>query len=47
MFLLAVAGFAISVLIALGEAYYERDWPRDTFKFVVMFGLVLIMFAAA
>lgn len=34
--------FVISVFIAAMEAWYERDWPRDTFKFMLIFGAILV-----
>lgn len=40
--MIAFALFAISVLISLGEVYYERDWPRETFRYVVIFGAILL-----
>jgi hypothetical protein len=27
---------AITGIIALSEAYYERDWPRDTGKYFMI-----------
>jgi hypothetical protein len=41
MILVVLGGLLISVLISIGEAVYERDWPRDTFKYVLLFGLIL------
>jgi hypothetical protein len=38
----AIAFFALTVAFAIGEAACERDWPRETFKWVVIFGLILI-----
>ena len=32
--------FGISVLLALVETYCERDWPRFSFYYVVVFGIV-------
>jgi hypothetical protein len=31
-----VAFTALTFLICCGEAFYERDWPRETFKFFAM-----------
>lgn len=40
LFFLAV--FLFCGLIAAGESYYERDWPRDTGKFAVFAGILLL-----
>jgi hypothetical protein len=32
LFLLGIAGLFFGLLLPLGEAYFERDWPRSTFK---------------
>jgi hypothetical protein len=35
--------FGFSVLLALAEIYNERDWPRCSFRYVLIFGAVLAM----
>lgn len=40
LFFLAV--FLFCALIALGESYYERDWPRDTGKFALIAAILLL-----
>lgn len=48
MVLVALVLFALSVLISLGEVYFEWDagegvtFPRETFRFVVIFGAILL-----
>jgi hypothetical protein len=39
--LVAILCLAISVLFSLAQAIMERDWPRETFKYVVIFGIIL------
>lgn len=41
MVLVAGVLFGAAVLISLNEALEEHDWPRDTFKFVILSGIVL------
>ena len=41
MVMVAFVTFALSLLISVGEAICERDLPRDTFKFVIITGIVL------
>ena len=43
MILIAIIGLLVSVFLACAEAAYERDWPRDTFKYVLAFIVVLIL----
>lgn len=43
MVLVALFAFALSVVISIAEAVIEKDWPRDTFKFVVIFGVALLL----
>ncbi len=43
MLMIALGMLAITILISVGEAYYERDWPRDTIKFVVMALALVVM----
>jgi hypothetical protein len=40
--LFAVAAFAISVLLAIGEAAYKRTWPKATGVFVALFAVLLM-----
>ncbi|HTV09608.1 MAG TPA: hypothetical protein VMD97_11240 [Candidatus Aquilonibacter sp.] len=40
--LFAVAAFAISVLLAMGEVAYKRRFPRVTGAFVALFAMLLI-----
>ena len=40
--LFAVAAFAISVLLAMGEAAYKRNWPKVTGGFVALFAVLLV-----
>jgi hypothetical protein len=42
MDLLVIALLGVTLAICLGEAYYERDFPRDTIKY---FLLVLVVAA--
>jgi hypothetical protein len=46
MLLLAISGIAlaISLCIAIGEAWFERDWPRHSFKYVVIFAITTFGF---
>jgi hypothetical protein len=41
MLIFILAMFALTCWVAIGEAYYERDWPRETGKFAVIY-LVLL-----
>ena len=43
MVLVALALFCMSVVLSIGEAYFERDWPRDTFRYVLIFGVILLV----
>jgi hypothetical protein len=45
MIILALIGFMVSILLCIAEAIYERDWPRETWKYAAMFAIAL--FAAA
>lgn len=38
--------FLVSVYAAIAEAIAEKDWPRETFKFVLWFGVPLAILAA-
>jgi len=40
--LFAVAAFAISVLLAMGEVAYKRSFPKVTGAFVALFGMLLM-----
>jgi hypothetical protein len=42
LMLFAVAAFAISVLLAMGEVAYKRRFPRVTGAFVALFGVLLL-----
>lgn len=44
MTLLIVAWIVIAVWMMIGEAYYERDWPRHTFPAFAWGVGLLIMF---
>lgn len=46
MALIALIGFIVSILLCIGEVIFERDWPRDTWKFPVMFAVVMALAAA-
>ncbi len=48
MILLFVAGLLLLRLFYLGaEIYYERDWPRSTFKgFATALGLLVVCIIA-
>lgn len=35
LFMLVMTGIAF--LICCGEAFYERDWPRETIKYFLVF----------
>jgi hypothetical protein len=39
---ICVVLFVLSVLVAATEAIGERDWPRETGKYVVIFGLLTL-----
>jgi hypothetical protein len=39
--------FLLSVVMNIAEAWIERDWPRDTFRFTVAFGFILAVLLAA
>ena len=48
--MLLVIFTAITFLICCAEAFYERDWPRETFKFFaialgcwLLWGLLLVL----
>jgi hypothetical protein len=45
--ILAACGFAFSVLIAVGEAIAERDWPRKTGWYAVGMGASLLILLSA
>lgn len=34
--------FVLSVLVAATEAIGERDWPRETGKYVLIFGALTV-----
>lgn len=38
---IALGLLGISVIIALGDAYRKRGWPRDTIQFVIVAGIAL------
>jgi hypothetical protein len=40
--LFAVAAFAISVMLAMGEVAYKRTWPKVTGGFVALFAVLLM-----
>jgi hypothetical protein len=40
--LFAVAALAISILLAMGEAAYKRNWPKVAGVFVVLFAVLLV-----
>ena len=43
--LLGIGLLAIGLIIPIGEAIEERDWPRDTFKmgfWCVVFGVMCL-----
>lgn len=41
--LIAAAIFLFCVAVSIAEAIFERDWPRDTFRNVVIFGVLLLL----
>jgi hypothetical protein len=41
MILIALLGFIVSILVCLGEMYYERDWPRHTWKYPILFAVLM------
>lgn len=43
MVVFALAFWIITALICIGEVIYERDWPRETFKFFVMPSVLMVM----
>jgi hypothetical protein len=40
---IALMLLVISLLVVGAEIYYERDWPRDTWSYPVIFGLGLFL----
>jgi hypothetical protein len=45
MFALIVLGFfAVSLFFVAAEIYYERDWPRHSFKFLAISLVTLVFF---
>lgn len=40
--LFAVAALVISILLAMGEAAYKRNWPKITGAFVALFAVLLV-----
>ncbi len=42
MILIAGAAFLFAVLASIAESIFARDWPRDTFRYVVIFGIALV-----
>jgi hypothetical protein len=40
--LICVTFFVLSVLVAATEAIGERDWPRETGKYVLIFGALTL-----
>lgn len=46
MLLLSVAFLVLAALFMAAEAIYEKDWPRDTYKYgVIALGLFLFWLA--
>jgi hypothetical protein len=43
LMLIVVALFVFTVVLAIAEAIVERDFPRDTFKFVLWTGGLLVL----
>ena len=41
MVAIALALFFLACAVSMMESFYERDWPRDTFKFVLLTGMLL------
>ena len=37
--------FLISTLFSITEACFERDWPRDTWKFPALFAILWLLVA--
>lgn len=42
LYLLVAVLFAVMIVIGIGEAYYERDWPRNTIRWVAALVGVLL-----
>jgi Ca2+/Na+ antiporter len=40
MTLIAGCIFLVCVFISIAEVWYERDWPRETYRFVLYFGAI-------
>lgn len=43
LLLIAMAMFLVSCCISIAEAISERDWPRETFRFVLYSGMCVLM----
>jgi hypothetical protein len=39
--------FALSILMNIAEAFFDRDWPRATIRYTVAFGVILLIAAAS
>jgi hypothetical protein len=40
---IALLLFAVSASASIAEIVIERDWPRDTAKFTITFGIILLL----
>lgn len=47
MILIALLGFIVSILVCIGEVVWERDWPRETWKYAALWVLVMVAAAGA
>lgn len=43
MLLFFIALDILTFLLCVGEVYWERDWPREMFKFFAFFAVLTIL----
>lgn len=43
--LITVAIWLLTILLCVGESYFERDWPRHTFKYFAIYTVLVISWA--
>jgi hypothetical protein len=44
LILIGISGlaFLVSLTICISEAYHERDWPRDSFRYPIIFAVTSV-----
>ena len=47
LLLISAAAFVLSLLICMGEIFHERDWPRHTWCYPVIFGVSTLLLLCA